>query len=423
MTERLILDEFEERLVAGLDVLVAEAEIPTNTYEEVIGAAVVVRAGRQDVQSLRSRSGLVAAAVVTVLALTGVVAMLASRSTQTTTAGPGDTFVLPGEVVVSSDPLVVIGALGPAPRFDTTNLGEEIVFAEADPSAATRAVPLLDGQNIVKTVLIGGPDGTWSMVIVDNTDFEFAPPEKVLRLRILVSDHGGSGGLGAAVDPASLELIQLRPGDDRMPTSFWSDGAVAMDGLATDVAVVAYESGDFKAWMRPVAGIAPFPVALEYGDSFTLTAYSADGQVLHSQAATLDVEPGPDDAVPFEATVDGEDRLIEPDGRLKLFVFGAVWCSQCDGVARDIRDVIADLGIVEAVDVYTITRQREPGEVWPDDADWPYPQVVLNNAQFGVADIPAVVIVSGDNTVIDTVTGNDLAEPLAASLGKIFSSP
>lgn len=287
-----VLGDFEDRLSEGLETLAGRAVVPEIEAGDLIGRAPdeIVLLGTVDSVSIRSRRWLSIAAALVLIVGIGTLTRLASGSD---VAGPPaaevNWLVLPGEVVLLDDPLVVAAAPGAELRFDTTALGEEVVFEPAD-AVDAREVALfaeLGGRGLLrKIVVLGRHRGDlYYVVISDNGD---------IRERALFGGSGGSGS-GGYVEFESLELIEFP--DHReltVPANIAGygvgpgGGQVVWDQLPSDVAVVAYEDQDSRLWIRPAAGAAIVPAMLTPGERFELTAYSADGEWLGMAAGTVE---------------------------------------------------------------------------------------------------------------------------------------
>lgn len=105
---------------------------------------------------------LAVAAAVAVVVAGGAYAVTQIVSDDTVNVAAGMDYVLPGETVLSTDPLIVSAAPGLEPLFDTSELGVEVVWQPAEsPVEATRDAisfalsPPEDGETLTKAVALG----------------------------------------------------------------------------------------------------------------------------------------------------------------------------------------------------------------------------------------------------------------------------
>ena len=379
---------------------------------------------------------LAAASVVLVLVGIGFVLWSGVRDEETTVAG-GVGYVLAGEVVVGDDPLIVVSAPGPVPEFDTSDLGTEVSFDildEVDEEVAmmidrTATGPgLLPGASITKVTLVGRVQGEpWIITVLDGPNVEGmggGDPNENFRQQHLDGASDGSG-TGDLVPIDSLELIAPpAPNPRQIPGLRFTapTGWVTWGPVSTSTAVVTFADSDQQLWMRPRAGVVVFPAQLDDGESFTLQALDANGQLVATRTETVSYG---DDAAETNPAVgdnmgtirgtglDGQPLVIEPDGRPTALIFGASWCQPCqagiDAVGQVLEDIATDIRI------YSVPHYSD--EAWPTDTDWSHPQLFpeLDSPIKAVGSLPTVLILDGNNTVILTQIGfNRLADELSA---------
>ncbi len=213
-------------------------------------------------------------------------------------------FVLPGEVVVSEDPLIVHAADGPEPQFDTSGLGDEVGFL---PLVQPQIDQMLERVNVEentqagihrKTVLLGTVDAIPVVVnLVDEAagdnwnKYGASGPNDIVRRRTVMSSLGGmterkpiTQGSLALIQQPSVEDGNIEPDLFIVP----SDGLVLWSQLPAETSVVAFESAAGREWMRPRDGVAVFRSGLDHGETIVLRALNIDGVEISSREAQLD---------------------------------------------------------------------------------------------------------------------------------------
>ena len=116
------------------------------------------------------------------------------------------------------------------------------------------------------------------------------------------------------------------------------------------------------------------------------------------------------------ADADGVESTIGPDGRAKIIVFLAHWCPHCQAEVPVIQNWVDSGALPDDVDLYSVAtltdplRQPFPPQAWLADAGWSSP-VILDDEQdtvaraYGLGGTPMYVVVDGDNTVVQRVSG------------------
>ncbi len=301
----------EDRLADTFEA-VARQTIATNRWEQLVDDIEIpvhrVGGGRRPWPSAADRSGsrpflLAAAALVAMLCLGAFMLVASVPEANITSVGSTVDYVLPGEVVISENPLIVQGRVGPTPAFDTTILGREIVvepiteiddeintlvtgtlqLREDGPPRAITKVTLVGrlGEETVLTAVLDGPN-------IDGLDGR--PLTANLRTRHLISPDGGSVSRHF-VPTASMEVIEPPNPDDPWGAGFSFDpprGHLVLDRLPETVSVVSLADSDTRLWVRPVDGIALFPVEFHTGEEFILRAFDRDGRVMWSKTHLIE---------------------------------------------------------------------------------------------------------------------------------------
>lgn len=112
----------------------------------------------------------------------------------------------------------------------------------------------------------------------------------------------------------------------------------------------------------------------------------------------------------------GNSYTIGADGRPKLIVFLAHWCSHCQAeVPRIVSWAEAGLAPTD-VDIYSVTtltnptRGEWPPQQWLEDERWDFP-VIMDDANstvasyYGLFGTPLYVVLDGDNNVVFRIDG------------------
>ncbi len=414
----------------------------------------------------RRRLALGAAAALALVA-TGVVTVR-NRQATTDAVDPADTLAvvtgpaltLPGDEVLSADPLVVQAPLGPTPSFDTSALGDELRFdpvdSLADPAVKARldglaaevdglrsSVPEAAGLRVPKTTVIGWLDGKlWLSTVAERPipAGEAVDDPRATALRYSwVSFEDGSAVFetpGAAVAADSVEGIALSrnsadPFARGVAGAFPTRPPLYVDRLPSAVAVVSYADADQRWWVRPRGGVAAFPAQLTRNETYTMRAYSADGTVIGEQSG--DSGPAADPRYLAEVgerllavpTFDEHDQPVTlgAAGRPTILLYGGSWCPPCQDHLAEVVSTLDALG--DTVDVYAVPfAEQEPG-TWPQLAAWHYPRirfqlpVPATPGRDGTAypmdidSVPTVLVIGADGVILGRLGFEDLGSKLA----------
>lgn len=121
------------------------------------------------------------------------------------------------------------------------------------------------------------------------------------------------------------------------------------------------------------------------------------------------------------ATISGSDwngnsYTIGPDGRPKVVIFLAHWCSFCQAEVPELQAWV-DAGMAPSdVDIYSITsltnptRGLWPPQEWLEEEGWTIPVIMDDEIStaanmYGLSGTPFYVVLDGDNDVILRVSG------------------
>jgi hypothetical protein len=186
---------------------------------------------------------------------------------------------------VLTDPDVWIGLPGPAPLFDTSELGPDLSFTPGEP-----AVGDLDEQNMRND---GWPTGTKAVYLGDLEGEPFylysAPAPSIWDRIFEVIDGNFSGDvLGTSLNCCTGGDMDHEEGMPGFGHSSSTEGGVTTEemiyaewlGLSTNVSVVAYRfDGEFIGWQRPVGGATGF-IPESVPSEITYITFDAQGREL-----------------------------------------------------------------------------------------------------------------------------------------------
>ena len=127
----------------------------------------------------------------------------------------------------------------------------------------------------------------------------------------------------------------------------------------------------------------------------------------------------------------GESVSITSDGRPKIIIFLAHWCSVCQAEVPVVQDWL-DAGLKpDGVDIYSVatsvaeTRPNYPPSEWLASEGWT-PPVLLDDTEYAVGDVfgltafPFWVFVNADGTVAGRLTGALPAEAITQIAGSLL---
>jgi thiol-disulfide isomerase/thioredoxin len=180
-----------------------------------------------------------------------------------------------------------------------------------------------------------------------------------------------------------------------------------------------------------VALIATVLLTMSGGEDFEFGSPTVSGDAL----PTL-VDPAADPAVGAPIPVvagsdfDGAGVSLAADGRAKIILFLAHWCSHCQAEVPVVQEWLDGGGLPDGVDFYSVatsiseTRENYPPDAWLEREGWTPPVVVDDEAStigvsYGLNAFPYWVFVYPDGTVAGRTTGQlpaDVLDQIAAEL-------
>lgn len=107
---------------------------------------------------------------------------------------------------------------------------------------------------------------------------------------------------------------------------------------------------------------------------------------------------------------------VEPDGRPKVLIYLAHWCSHCQREVPEVQAWIDEGNLPDDVDLYSFTirsqrgRPEWPPQDWLDGEGWTVPTIMDDNigsvdVAFGVTGTPYYVVVDGNHQVLGRIAG------------------
>ena len=189
-------------------------------------------------------------------------------------------------------------------------------------------------------------------------------------------------------------------------------------------------------WGLGGAAVVIFIVAIVFsvGGEDDVTDMPEDVSVEITGEALPELQDGqPDPAIGAPAPeVSGVDFDNQPvaignDGRPKVIVFLAHWCSHCQREVPLLQSYIDDVGLPEGTDFYSVATSNDRGSPnWPPSAwlrneGWT-PPVLLDDdassvgAAFGLPAFPYYVFVDADGNVAQRITGEQQPAQVAAAM-------
>jgi hypothetical protein len=217
---------------------------------------------------------------------------------------------------VLTDPDVWIGLPGPAPLFDTTDLGPDLSFTPGEPAVGDMSEDNMQNDGwptAIRAVYLGDLDG--------EPFYLYSAPAPSIWDTIFEIVGGNFSGdvMGTTLSCCSggdMDHIEGLPGLGHSKTMTTERTHTEWLGLTTDVSVVAYRVDDEPyGWQTPVGGVSSLALD-EYPKEFEMIAFDVSGREVE-RFGPIELEPIPEDAVvetvPENVTVI-EDWAPGPDG-------------------------------------------------------------------------------------------------------------
>lgn len=112
----------------------------------------------------------------------------------------------------------------------------------------------------------------------------------------------------------------------------------------------------------------------------------------------------------------GVESRIEADGRAKIVIFLAHWCSFCQAEVPVVQDWLDAGNLPDDVDMYSVSslsdhlRPNWPPQDWLEDEGWTVPVIMDDEANsvavaYGLRGTPHYVVLDGDNINLQRVAG------------------
>lgn len=161
-----------------------------------------------------------------------------------------------------------------------------------------------------------------------------------------------------------------------------------------------------------IAGEEEADASIGYGDPVV----TGDPLPVFNSASAADPVVGL--AAPETVGADWEENevRIEADGRPKIVLFLAHWCSHCQAEVPVVQSWLDAGNLPDDVDIYSVAtstdrlRPNWPPQDWLVDEGWT-PPVVMDDeigtvaASYGMAGTPFYVVLDGENNVVRRVSG------------------
>jgi thiol-disulfide isomerase/thioredoxin len=211
-------------------------------------------------------------------------------------------------------------------------------------------------------------------------------------------------------------------------------------------------AGRGRAAAAPPAGQRRFPIALITGIAlavgliavliFTVVAGGDDGPLEVGTPSVADealapFDPAADDpavGLPIPevsgADFDGAAVAITRDGRAKMILFVAHWCSVCRQEVPLIMDWLPGADLPDGIDLYTVStgvrrdQPNYPASEWLADEGWTLPVIMDDEERsvaeaFGLRAYPYWVFVDADGAVRERAQGYMTTEDLERNLAEL----
>lgn len=200
---------------------------------------------------------------------------------------PSPIYLADGETLLRSNPLVVQGVVGPEPRFDTSQLGDDVTLHEiSDVSGVLDQVAREDastgswsGGQTFRMTLLGETGDRVKAYVTHSIDDQSGI---AMQKRCVWTDVGGYCESEELSRTAALPggLIQAAP--NKSPGYTVGGRGDMVWEVAPEASVVMLTIDGVRSWTRPVSQIAVFVTDLRGGESVVATVFDQEGQVIQT---------------------------------------------------------------------------------------------------------------------------------------------
>ena len=221
--------------------------------------------------------------------------------------------------------------------------------------------------------------------------------------------------MGSASAARSRKSTPARKGSGRRPY-FWIAIGVVLVLFAA--ALVMSRSDTQNGSPSTAAGVEE------------MRAVSVTGDALPQFGEGEDAAVGQQIPVVQGKSFDGGDVAITNNGRPKVVILLAHWCSHCQAEVPVVQDWIDSDGVPEGVDLFSVATSTDPGQgnyppsAWLDREGWTVPVIADSpeyaaSEAFGLTAFPFFVFVNSDGTVAYRVSGRQTAAEIAQAISQL----
>jgi hypothetical protein len=180
-------------------------------------------------------------------------------------------YIVDGEQLLATNPTVVIGAQSPEPRFDTSDLGEEVTLTPiTDVAKILREAAHYPHEEIIRITVLGTtPEGTDALVVYANSGWNEETAPTQYRYMVFGDEMVGSGSLLSELTNAPGGLVPRPVQSERWTPADQEGRPYVWWHVATDVSVVVMNFNGEQKWQRPIDGAVIFTFEPPSGVEFT----------------------------------------------------------------------------------------------------------------------------------------------------------
>lgn len=197
----------------------------------------------------------------------------------------GQAYVVDGEQLLATQPTVVIGAQSPEPRFDTSDLGEEVTLIPiTDVARILRRAEFYPGDEIVRVTVLGTtPQGIDALVAYNNFYYDTENGPKQYRYMLIGDDITGIGSPLDELTNAPGGLVPREPIAVPWTASGGESRRSVVWYVPPDTSVVVMNVDGERTWQRPIDATAIFDYDYAYSSiDLQLTALNSSGETVAS---------------------------------------------------------------------------------------------------------------------------------------------